>query len=141
MSDTHQELIARVDADAAGGISIVTGTSTNRPGEYPLTITRGADWSLNVTWFSQPSQPEDLSSGYTAAFIVRYASGETALVSLANGSGITLGASAPNLALALTKSAIDAYTWGPRAQYTLTVATGGVTRALLRGPIDLRGSG
>src|SRR5512143_1481070 len=133
-ADAYRELVARVDADPEGGLTVTTNVATNVPAEYPLTLTRGADWSLAVTWCSQPNQPEDLSAA-TASLVIRYDPRSTALLTLTQASGLTLAATKPNITATLTAATIAGFTWGPRATYLLTVTSGGVTRALLTGAV------
>lgn len=140
MADLRQELYGRVDADAATGLEVSTGVGTNIPPAYDLVIRKGADWSLKVTWFSQPNTPEDLT-GATASLIIRDAPDGTALVTLTEVSGLTLSTSstAPSVTASIATATVNAYTWGPRATYLLTVTNGGVTTALLCGAVVLRG--
>lgn len=130
------ELEARIDFDPSGEIRIATGAATNIPPRLPLVITRGGDWLLKATWLDTGAV--DLSSA-TAAFTIYDAPNGTPLVSLTQASGITLAATAPTITVALTASAINAYTWGPRAVYRLAVTLSGTTTVLLTGPVVLRG--
>ncbi len=69
-----------------------------------LLIDQGVPFALSLTWESPAGSPVDLTS-YTAALDIRSAFGAVdTLLSLANGSGITLGGAAGTIAIALTAS-------------------------------------
>ena len=133
------ELRATVQVSGQSGLVVLREAATMEPASYPLKLIKGADFTLYVTWWNAPNQPVDLSAGYTAAFTVRYESGGTVLVTLTQAAGIALAATQPTLTITRTAAQTAAYTWGPRAQYALTVTgiASGVVTPLLTGPIDL----
>ena len=130
------DLQGRVDIES-GELLISLAAGANVPPVYPLTITRGGDWSLRATWMPQASTPAELE-GDAATFTIYDAPGGTALVSLSAGSGITLADGRPTITVAISASTVNAYTWGPRAVYRLAVTTGGATTVILTGPVVLR---
>lgn len=141
MSELHTELDATVTATTSTGLVVQTGPATLRPARYPLTIVRGAQWTLYATWWNAPNQPVNVSTGYSAAFTIYDEPGGTALVSLASGgSGITLAATAPTITVSRTATETGLYTWGPQAWYVLTVTqtTGSIVRALLCGRLEVQ---
>ena len=103
-------------------------------GGHRLTIEQGATFSLSVNYTVSDSTV-NLSSGYTARMQGRSTYGaSTTVFNLANGSGITLAASDPNIVVTLTATQTAALTAPQSGVYDLELeATGGSTTRLLSG--------
>ena len=109
------------------------------PGTYDITAYQGADFDRTFT-ITQGGTALNLS-GYTSAMQVREAADSTAyLVSLSNGSGITLGGTAGTIAVAITSAQSSALSSGSYA-YDLEITSGSsqVTR-LLQGAFNVVGN-
>tara|TARA_Y100001937_G_scaffold128622_1_gene206277 strand:- start:2731 stop:3096 length:366 start_codon:yes stop_codon:yes gene_type:complete len=103
-------------------------------GGHRLTIEQGATMTLSVN-YTVSDATVDLSSGYVARMQGRstHASSST-VFNLANGSGITLAASDPNIVITLTASETAALAAPQSGVYDLELeATGGSTIRLLNG--------
>lgn len=109
------------------------------PGEYNFTLFQGADWDRTFT-ITQSSTALNLT-GYSAAMQIRTAADSTAyLLSLTNGSGITLGGTAGTVAVAITAAQSSAISAGSYAyDLELTAGAGLVTR-LLQGAVNVSGN-
>ena len=109
------------------------------PGTYNVTAYQGADWDRTFT-VTQGGSALNLS-GYTAAMQVREAADSTAyLLSLTNGSGITLGGTAGTIAVAVTSAQSSAISAGSYAyDLEITAGAGQVTR-LLQGAFNMVGN-
>lgn len=101
------------------------------PGYLDLTCYQGANFDYTLTWQTNGT-PVNIT-GYTARMQVResYDAG-TAIVSLTNGSGITLGGTAGTIGLSLSATATAALDGTPNVQsiydLELVSGTGYVTR-------------
>ena len=109
------------------------------PGEYNITCFQGANFDRTFT-ITQSSVALNLT-GYTSAMQVRTAADSTAyLVSLTNGTGITLGGTAGTIAVALTSAQSSAIPAGSYAyDLEITSGAGEVTR-LLQGAFNVQGN-
>ena len=99
-----------------------------------VTIQQGATFSLNVNYKDANGSTINLSSGYTARMQGRttHASDST-VFSLTNGSGITLEATDPNIAIVIAATVTDDYTAPSTGVYDLEIvktATSEVFRIL-----------
>ena len=102
-----------------------------QPASYDLIMYQGASWDYQFTW-SVSGSPVNLT-GYTARMQVRpsYIS-DSVILSLTNGSGITLGGAAGTIALAASASVSAAIE--PRAYvYDLELVNGSEVTRLLEG--------
>jgi len=107
------------------------------PGTYNITAYQGADFDRTFT-ITQGGTALNLT-GYTSAMQVREAADSTAyLISLTNGTGITLGGTAGTIAVAITAAQSSAIPAGSYA-YDLEIASGQVTR-LLQGAFNVVGN-
>lgn len=109
------------------------------PGEYNITCFQGANFDRTFT-VTQASTALNLT-GYTSAMQVRTAADSTAyLVSLVNGTGITLGGTAGTILVALTSAQSSAISAGSYAyDLEITSGAGEVTR-LLQGAFNVQGN-
>lgn len=109
------------------------------PGTYNVVAYQGADWDRTFT-VTQGGSALNLS-GYSAAMQVREAADSTAyLLSLTNGSGITLGGTAGTITVAITATQSSAVNAGSYAyDLELTSGAGQVTR-LLQGGFTVSGN-
>jgi len=102
-----------------------------------LTFPQGATWSLALTWNDDGGDPINLT-GYTARMQVRPSyDASTTVLSLTNGSGLTLGGAAGTVTLrveAATTTTVSAATY----VYDLELQSGGgeVTR-LVEGTLEV----
>lgn len=135
-SVTGGSLRATGEITPASGIVVTTDTATVLPWECSLVIPQGASWLLNVTWQGADKQPKDVSTGYTAAFVIENPAGGTALVSLTQVAGITLAATMPNIVIALTAAQVATLSF-VQSRYTLAVTTGTTTTGLMAGLVRL----
>ena len=103
--------------------------------KYNLSIDAGATYQLTVTWNDSAGDPIDLTS-YTARMKLKNTYGGSALVSLTESDGITLGGSAGTILITIpdTLTATLASTSHTKGIYDLEVeSSGGVTTRLLEG--------
>ena len=85
-----------------------------------ITIQQGATFSLSVNYKSSAGSTVNLSSGYTARMQGRTThDASSTIFSLANGSGITLGSSDPNIVITIAATATDDYTAPSTGVYDL----------------------
>ena len=101
---------------------------------FDITINQGATFELTVTWKDSTGAAINLT-GYTARMQVRetYSSAST-VVSLTNGSGITLGGAAGTIAILISATTTAALTAPFSGVYDLElVSAGGVVTRLLQG--------
>jgi hypothetical protein len=101
---------------------------------FDITINQGATYELTVTWKDSAGTAINLT-GYSARMQVRetYSSTST-IVSLTNGSGITLGGAAGTIAIAISATTTAALTAPFSGVYDLElVSAGGVVTRLLQG--------
>lgn len=101
---------------------------------FDITINQGATFELTVTWKDSTGAAINLT-GYSARMQVRetYSSAST-IVSLTNGSGITLGGAAGTIAILISATTTAALTAPFSGVYDLElVSAGGVVTRLLQG--------
>lgn len=105
------------------------------------TIVQGTDWTFAFTWKTQtgtdPPVAVDLT-GYSALFQLRRSSAHPPVISLSQGSGITLGGAAGtiqiDIANTLTEEIVPAV-----YKYDLRLTSpGGQKRVILAGEVELR---
>ena len=102
------------------------------PGTYNISCPQGATFDRTFT-VSISGVPMNLS-GYTAAMQVRETyDSTTALVSLTNGSGITLGGTAGTIAVLISSTASAAIADGFYSYDLEITSGGGVTDRILQG--------
>ena len=101
---------------------------------FDIEINQGATYELTVTWKDSAGTAINLT-GYSARMQVRetYSSAST-IVSLTNGSGITLGGAAGTIAILISATTTAALTAPFSGVYDLElVSAGGVVTRLLQG--------
>jgi hypothetical protein len=101
---------------------------------FNITINQGATFELTVTWKDSAGTAINLT-GYSARMQVRETySSTSSVVSLTNGSGITLGGSAGTIAIVISATTTAALTAPFSGVYDLElVSAGGVVTRLLQG--------
>lgn len=77
------------------------------PGILNLTFPQGATWELSLTWTDSAGDPIDLTS-CAAQMQVRASFDSAAVLSLTQGSGITLGGTAGTIELSASSTATAA---------------------------------
>lgn len=108
------------------------------PGTYNITCPQGATWDKTFT-VNVGGTPLNLT-GYTAAMQVRESVGSTAtLVSLTNGSGITLGGTAGTIGVTISSTASAAISAGSYS-YDLELNSGSTITRLLEGAFNVTGN-
>ena len=101
------------------------------PATYNITAYQGATYSLNMTW-AIGGTAVNLTS-YTAAMQVKENASSTASVlSLTNGSGITLGGTAGTIAISVSAITMGSATPGNYV-YDLELNSGGQVTRLIQG--------
>lgn len=103
--------------------------------ELNITIDQGSTWVKKLSWQDADGVAYNLTS-YTARMQIRknYADIDKAspLLSLTNGSGITLAASGDNVTITITDAQTQAIPHGTHV-YDLELVNGSVVTKLLRG--------
>jgi hypothetical protein len=108
------------------------------PGTYNITCPQGATWDRTFT-VNVGSTRLNLT-GYTAAMQVREsADAGTAIISLTNGSGITLGGTAGTIDVVIS-SAQTAGAASGSYSYDLELNSGGTITRLLEGSFNVTGN-
>ena len=108
------------------------------PGTYNITCPQGATWDRTFT-VNVGGTALNLT-GYTAAIQVRdSADAGTAIISLTNGSGITLGGTAGTIGVVIS-SAITAGAAAGSYSYDLELNSGGTITRLLEGSFNVTGN-
>jgi hypothetical protein len=108
------------------------------PGTYNITCPQGATWDKTFT-VTIGGTALNLT-GYTAAMQVRDSVGAaTALVSLTNGSGITLGGTAGSIGVTIAATATAALSAGSYS-YDLELNSGSTVTRLLEGAFNVTGN-
>ena len=106
------------------------------PATYNITAYQGATYDLSLT-YSIGGTAVNLT-GYTAAMQVRENPSSSATVlSLTNGSGITLGGTAGTIAVAVSASTMGAATPGFYA-YDLELTSGSTVTRLIQGKFTIQ---
>jgi hypothetical protein len=109
------------------------------PGIYNVQCWQGADWDRTFT-ISQSGVPLNLT-GYSAAMQVREsADADTYLLSLTNGTGITLGGTAGTITVAITSAQSSAIAAGSYSYDLEIVSNGGAVTRLLQGSFNVVGN-
>lgn len=107
-----------------------------KPGKYNITAYQGATYDLNLTW-STGGTPTNLTN-YTAAMQVRTAANApTTILSLTNGSGITLGGTAGTIDVTIGATTMGSATPGQYV-YDLELNSGGTVYRLLQGTFQIQ---
>lgn len=108
------------------------------PGTYNITCPQGATWDKTFTVTVGGSALN--LTGYTAAMQVREsADASSALISLTNSSGITLGGSAGTIQVVISSTASAALTAGSYS-YDLELNSGSTITRLLEGSFNVTGN-
>jgi hypothetical protein len=108
------------------------------PGTYNITCPQGATWDRTFT-VTVGGTALNLT-GYTAAMQVRESAGAaTALVSLTNGSGITLGGTAGTIGVIVAATATAALSSGSYS-YDIELNSGSTVTRLLEGAFNVTGN-
>jgi len=101
------------------------------PATYNITAYQGATYDLNMTWAIGGTAVN--LTGYTAAMQVKENASSTASVlSLTNGSGITLGGTAGTIAISVSATTMGFATPGNYV-YDLELNSGGQVTRLIQG--------
>jgi hypothetical protein len=109
------------------------------PGDYDITAYQGADYDQSFT-VSQGGTALNWT-GYTAQMQVREAADSTAyLLSLANGSGITLGGTAGTILVNITSTQSAAVSAGSYAYDLELVSSGSQVTRILQGAFNVVGN-
>ena len=107
-------------------------------GKYSFAIEAGATFTRAITYQDANGSVPDLT-GYTARMKIRPTKeSATVLVSLTDGAGITLAATAPNITISIsaTDTAALDMTEGDPAYYDLEIVSGSVVTRVLEGRVD-----
>jgi hypothetical protein len=105
------------------------------PATYNIKSYQGATYSLNMTW-AIGGTAVNLTS-YTAAMQVKENPNSTAVLSLTNGSGITLGGTAGTIAIGVSASTMGSATPGNYI-YDLELNSGSEVTRLLQGSFAIQ---
>lgn len=106
-----------------------------KAGRYNITAYQGATYDLSLTW-STNGTATDLTN-YSAAMQVRVTPAATAtIVSLASGTGITLGGTAGTIAINVDAETMAAVDPGQYV-YDLELDSGGAVYRLLQGTFQV----
>lgn len=109
------------------------------PGNYNITVWSGADYDKTFTVTQNGTAIN--WSGYTAQMQVRESADATAtLLSLTNGSGITLGGTAGTIALTITNAQSSAIDAGSYSYDLEMISNGGLITRLLQGSFNVVGN-
>jgi hypothetical protein len=103
---------------------------------YNINIEQGATFTRTITWKDSANVAINLT-GYTARMQIRErVESSTALVSLTNSSGITLGGAAGTVVITITATQTDALPNMKKGVYDLElVSAGGIVTRLLQGEV------
>jgi hypothetical protein len=106
------------------------------PANYNITAYQGATYSLDMTWKIGGTAVN--LTGYTAAMQVKENAGSTASVlSLTNGSGITLGGTAGTIGLLVSANTMGSATPGNYV-YDLELNSGSQVTRLIQGSFAIQ---
>jgi len=101
---------------------------------YNTEIEQGADWFVNFQWKDSTGAPINVT-GYTAALQIRTSPlAKTTVLSLTNGSGITITAATGLFAIHATAAQTTAITNGTYS-YDMEINNGGIITRLVEGII------
>ncbi len=104
------------------------------PATYNITAYQGATYKLDMT-YKIDDTPVDLTN-YTAAMQVKENPNASAVISISNGSGITLGGTAGTIALNVSATTMGSATAG-FYQYDLELNSAGEVTRLLQGRFEI----
>lgn len=104
------------------------------PATYNITAYQGATYKLDMT-YKIDDTPVDLTN-YTAAMQVKENPNASAVISISNGSGITLGGTAGTIALNVSATTMGSATAG-FYQYDLELNSAGEVTRLLQGKFEI----
>lgn len=103
---------------------------------YNTTIDQGADWFINFTYENPNGTPVNIT-GYTAALQIRTSPlAKTTVLSLTNGSGITITGATGLIACQATAAQTTAITNG-RYAYDLEITGSGIVTRIIQGTIEV----
>ena len=106
-------------------------------GIYDILIEQGATFTMNATWKDSNDAPINLS-GYSARMQIRETFDSTAtLVSLASGSGITLGGTLGTIAVTIADTVTKDLPVRGCVYDLELVSSGGVVTRLLQGSVTI----
>jgi hypothetical protein len=106
------------------------------PATYNITAYQGATYDLNMTWKIAGTAVN--LTGYTAAMQVREnADASATILSLTNGSGITLGGTAGTIAVAVSANTMGSAIAGNYV-YDLELNSGGQVTRLIQGSFAIQ---
>jgi hypothetical protein len=106
------------------------------PATYNITAYQGATYDLNMTWKIAGTAVN--LTGYTAAMQVRENTNATAtILSLTNGTGITLGGTAGTIDISVSANTMGSATAGNYA-YDLELNSGGQVTRLIQGSFAIQ---
>lgn len=112
-------------------------TMTAIAGEHNITIQKGADFGLTLTWKDENGSAVDLT-GFTARMQIRKnADSQTTLASITNGNGITLGTTNGQIDLAISNTVTSAMDDGVAVYDLELVSSGNVVTRLLKGEVTI----
>jgi hypothetical protein len=105
------------------------------PGILNLTFPQGATWDLSLTYLDGDGDPIDLTA-HTARMQVRNSFGAAAVLSLASGTGITLGGTAGTIDIQVAASVTETI---PPVQYVydLEVEAASVVTRVVQGSLTV----
>ena len=107
-----------------------------KAGKYNITAYQGATYDLDLTW-STNGTPVNLTN-YTAAMQVRTAANaSTAIISLTNGTGITLGGTAGTININIGATTMGSASPGQYV-YDLELNSGGTVYRLIQGTFSIQ---
>jgi hypothetical protein len=107
-----------------------------KPGRYNITAYQGATYDMNLTWRIGGTAVN--LTNYTAAMQVRTTPDATnAILSLTNGSGITLGGTAGTIDITISSTTMGAATAGQYV-YDLELNSGSAVTRLLQGTFQIQ---
>ena len=105
-------------------------------GNYNLLIEQGATYDLNLTWKTSDDVLIDLT-GYTAKMEIRASAESAPIITLTNGSGITLGGVLGTIDIQITATETGAFTAGEYL-YDLELTSGATVTRLIEGKADVK---
>lgn len=106
------------------------------PGRYNITAYQGATYDLSLTWTIGGTAVN--LTNYTAAMQVRESADVgTAIISLTNGSGITLGGTAGTILVNISSNTMGAVVAGQYV-YDLELNSGSAVTRLVQGTFDIQ---
>lgn len=126
----------RIDKDT-GQIIVSTVPGHTLPARLDIDIIPGQTWDMRIRW-ERNNEIVNASSD-DGVLNIRTRPGETALVSLSGGSGITFAATAPNIHVSVDEATTAGYSGWLQAVWSLEVdESDGTHTVLLEGYVTLR---